>query len=74
MITVGLFNLLLLANPADIYRMLNLADLPDIGRLSGMAGIARDVTLSPIALAGALLAWICVPLLLASVAFSRRQV
>jgi Cu-processing system permease protein len=74
MVTVGLFNLLLLANPADIYRMLNLAGLPDIGRLSGMAGIARDVTLSPAALAGALLAWICVPLLFASVAFSRRQV
>jgi len=73
-VTVGLFNLLLLANPADVYRMLNLAGLPDIGRLSGMAGIARDVTLSPAALAGALLAWIGVPLLFASVTFSRRQV
>ena len=44
------------------------------GVLSGMAGVARDVTLSPGALAGALLAWICLPLFFASVAFSRRQV
>jgi len=73
-ITMRLFNLLLLANPADVYRMLNLAGLSDVGRLSGMAGVARDVTLSPGALAGALLAWICLPLFFASVAFSRRQV
>ena len=73
-ITMRLFNLLLLANPADVYRMLNLAGLPDVGRLSGMAGVARDVTLSPGALAGALLAWICLPLSFASIAFSRRQV
>lgn len=73
-ITVRAFNRLLLANPADVYRMLNLAGLPDIGRLSGMAGIARDVTLSRSALMEALMAWICLPLFFASIAFSRRQV
>ncbi|MFV0297665.1 MAG: ABC transporter permease subunit [Hyphomicrobiaceae bacterium] len=73
-VTLRLFNMLRLANPADAYRMLNLSGLPDIGRLSGMTGIARDVTLGPAVLASALLAWICLPLLFASVAFSRRQV
>lgn len=73
-ITLGAFNLLLLANPADIYRMLNLASLPDIGRLSGMAGIAGDVTLAPGVLLAALVAWILLPLALASVVFARRQI
>lgn len=73
-VTMRLFNLLLLANPTDIYRMLNLAGLPDVERLSGMAGIARDVTVRPAVLAEALLAWICLPLFFGSIVFSRRQV
>jgi Cu-processing system permease protein len=67
-------NFLLLANPADIYRLLNLTGFSNVGTLAGMAGLTGDVMFSKTALIVALLTWIVVPLLLAGVAFSRRQV
>jgi Cu-processing system permease protein len=38
-----------------------------------MAGVANSTTLSPLALLAALAAWALVPLALAAVAFSRRE-
>lgn len=73
-ITAGLLNFLLLANPADIYRLLNLTGFSNVGTLAGMAGLTGDVMFGKTALIAALLTWIAVPLLLAGVAFSRRQV
>jgi Cu-processing system permease protein len=73
-ITAGLLNFLLLANPADIYRLLNLTGFSNVGTLAGMAGLTGDVMFSKTALIAALLTWIVVPLLLAGAAFSRRQV
>ena len=73
-ITVGLLNLLLLANPADIYRLLNLTGFSNVGMLTGMAGLTGEVMFGKAALVAALLAWVGVPLVLAGVAFSRRQV
>jgi Cu-processing system permease protein len=73
-ITVGLLNLLLLANPADIYRLLSLTGFSNVGMLTGMAGLTGEVMFGKAVLVGALLAWVFVPLLLAGLAFSRRQV
>ncbi len=73
-ITAGLLNVLLLANPADIYRLLNLTGFSNVGTLAGMAGLTGDVIFGKTALIAALLTWIAVPLLLAGVASSRRQV
>lgn len=72
-ITVGALNFLLLANPADIYRLLNLTGFSNVGSLTGMAGLTGDVVLGKAVLIAALLAWIVVPLGLAGLAFSRRQ-
>ncbi len=74
MITVRVLNVLLLENPADIYRMLNLTGFSNVGNLSGMAGLTQDVALGRLTLLGALLAWIIIPLAAAGLAASRRQV
>ncbi|MEE1609867.1 ABC transporter permease [Microvirga sp. CF3016] len=66
-------NALLLLNPADAYRLFNLTGSVGISAFSGMAGVAQNATLSPSALLAALAAWALVPLALAALAFSRRE-
>ncbi len=73
-ITVGTLNLLLLANPADIYRLLNLTGFSNTSMLAGMAGLAGQLTFGKTPLALALLAWVGVPLALTGLVFARRQV
>ncbi len=72
-ITAPVLNALLLLNPADVYRLLNLVGSADAQMVSGMAGLAADASLSGWVLLTALLAWIVVPLALAIALFSRRQ-
>lgn len=69
----GFVNLLLLLNPTDVYRMLNLASFANVSVFSGMSGLAGSIALSPAVLLGALAAWALAPLALAVLAFSRRE-
>jgi len=69
----GLLNALLLLNPADAYRLFNLTGSAGVGAFSGMAGVAQNASLSPSILLAALAAWALVPLGLAALAFSRRE-
>jgi len=69
----GLLNALLLLNPADAYRLFNLTGSGNISAFSGMAGVAQNASLSPTILLAALAAWALVPLGLAALAFSRRE-
>ena len=72
-ITPGVLNVLLLLNPADVYRLLNLAGSAEARMFAGMAGLAAEASLSAWVLLSALLGWILVPLALASALFARRQ-
>ena len=72
-ITPPVLNALLLLNPADVYRLLNLAGSAEARMFAGMSGLAADASLSWGALITALAGWIVVPLALASVLFNRRQ-
>jgi Cu-processing system permease protein len=72
-VTGGVLNALLLLNPTDVYRILNLSGFANVSALSGMAGIADNATLSATVLIAALAAWALVPLGLAALAFSRRE-
>lgn len=67
-----LLDLLLIANPTDAYRLLNLGT-GSAGALSGLAGIAENSRLSPPVLTIALVAWTIVPLAVANLIFSRRE-
>jgi len=71
-ITAGLLNVLLLLNPTDVYRLLNIGS-GGAGAVSGMGGIAQNFALSPAALAAALVAWTLLPLTAAALVFSRRE-
>lgn len=73
LISSGVLNGLLLLNPTDVYRLLNLAGAENVSTFSGMSGLAGAVALGPAALLCALAAWTLVPLALAAVAFSRRE-
>ncbi|MFH1794551.1 MAG: ABC transporter permease [Pseudomonadota bacterium] len=68
----GVLNALLLANPTDAYRLLNLGS-GAAGALSGMGGVAENAELGPAALVAALVAWTLVPLTAAAMVFSRRE-
>lgn len=72
-VTGGLLSALLLLNPTDVYRLLNLAGSANVSSLSGMAGVAAGAAMSRSALIGALAAWILVPLAVAAFGFSRRE-
>ncbi len=67
------FNLLLLFNPTDAYRVFNLTGFTEVGRLSGMAAISGKAAMAPGLLLAVLAAWIAVPLALAGVIFQRRE-
>ena len=69
----GVLNGLLLLNPTDAYRLFNLAGSANVSAFSGMAGVANSAVLSPATLIGALAIWTLVPLGLAALAFSRRE-
>jgi Cu-processing system permease protein len=64
---------LLLLNPADIYRLLNLTVSANVSMFAGMAGLADNLSLGRATLFLALGVWIAVPLGLAAFAFSRRE-
>ena len=72
-ISGGMLNALLLLNPTDAYRLLNLTGFANVSLFSGMAGLAGSSTLSVQALLTALVLWILVPLAGAALAFSRRE-
>lgn len=73
-ITAGMVDSLLLLNPADAYRMLNLAGTPGARLFSGMAGLAGHVQASAAMLSAALALWVAVPLAAAIGLFARRQI
>jgi Cu-processing system permease protein len=66
-------NALLLLNPTDVYRLLNLTGFANVSLFSGMAGLAGSTSLSIKTLLAALTLWTAVPLGCAALAFSRRE-
>jgi Cu-processing system permease protein len=72
-LTAERLNWLLLLNPADAYRLLNLTGFSNVSMFAGMAGLSAQVWLPPAALIAALAGWIALPLALATLLFGRRQ-
>lgn len=73
-ITSGAVNALLLLNPTDVYRILNLTASQQVSGYAGVAGLGARAGLSPGLLIGVLLLWIAAPLIGAVAAFARRSV
>lgn len=72
-VTAGMLDFLLLLNPTDVYRLLNLTGSEGVSVYAGMAGPGEASGLAPALLLGALGAWVAVPLGLAIAIFARRQ-
>ncbi|NLA89967.1 MAG: ABC transporter permease [Alcaligenaceae bacterium] len=72
-ITADTLNYILLFNPADIYRLLNLVDSENISLYAGMAGLSDQINLHASILYGALALWVIVPFILAVLIFNRKQ-
>ena len=68
----GLLDAVLLANPADAFRLLNLGS-GGAAALSGLGGIAAHTALGFPALIAALVAWTVIPLAAGMLVFSRRE-
>jgi Cu-processing system permease protein len=73
-VTADALNALMLLNPADAYRLLNLTFSPDVSGFAGVAGLGARTGLGPSVLLGALAAWLVAPLAAATALFARRQV
>ncbi len=70
--SAGLLSMLLMANPTDAYRLLNLGS-ETAGSVSALSGLAAGSKLSPTVLMASLALWVAVPLSLAMLRFSRRE-
>lgn len=68
-----LFGWLLLFDPADLFRLINLTGFENVRKLSGMAAVAEGTGLSQGILLTALLAWIAIPMAMAALIFRRRE-
>lgn len=69
----GLFNSMLLVNPADAYRLLNLSAFETTANLSGMAGVVSNGHATAIASLSSLILWVVVPMFGAGLIFSRKE-
>ncbi|MBF0804629.1 MULTISPECIES: ABC transporter permease [unclassified Neisseria] len=74
MITAPILETVLLFNPADIYRLLNLTGYENTAMYAGMAGLSGQLSLGRPVLLAAQLLWIAVPFAFAAGAFQKRQI
>ena len=72
-VTSGLLNVLLLFNPADVYRLINLTGHDAAALLAGMSAPGAAGQIAVGTLYGALLVWIAVPLVVGVTIFNRRR-
>ena len=73
-ITAKILENVLLFNPTDIYRLLNLTGFENTAMYSGMAGLSGQIGLTKTVLFAAQIGWIIVPFALAAWLFGRRQI
>jgi Cu-processing system permease protein len=73
-VTPRLFGALLLLNPADAFRLLNLAGFEDARLVAGLAGVEAGAAGHPATALAALAAWVLLPLSLTGWIFARREI
>ncbi len=69
----GLFTALMLVNPTDAYRILNLTGFEGVRQVTGMAGLFEGAAPGIGVLLASLGAWLVAPLAAAMLIFSRRE-
>jgi len=69
-----MLDILLLLNPTDVYRLFNMTVTESVSVYSGMAGPGGTGSLTPATYLLSLSIWICIPVVLAILAFRRRAI
>jgi Cu-processing system permease protein len=69
-----LLAVLILFNPADVYRLFNLTGSELATLVSGMSGVTQTDLLAPLTLIMSLLLWLLIPLMLSIYIFQKREV
>ena len=69
----GIFPYLLLLNPADIYRLVNLTGFESVAVSSGLASVGAQAQFAVMSLLTALVLWVVVPLGVAAWLFNRGE-
>jgi Cu-processing system permease protein len=72
-LTAGRLTWILLLNPTDVYRLFNLTGFSNVSLFAGTTGLGAQISLGPAALLAALVGWMFIPLVVATVIFRRRQ-
>ena len=72
-ISATTLNWLLLLDPADVFRFINLAGMSKASVFAGMSGLAEQLQFGRGVLIAALAAWVVVPLAFATLIFARKQ-
>ncbi len=73
-LTASVVNMVLLFNPADVYRLLNLTGYENISMYAGMAGLSEQIDMSRHVLMVVQLLWIVIPFALATFFFRKKQI
>jgi Cu-processing system permease protein len=73
-VTTSLLNVLLLLNPADVYRLLNLTGTTAVSSFAGVNGLGASTGFGTSTLTCVLAAWMLLPLAASVALFARRQV
>ncbi|HYG91450.1 MAG TPA: ABC transporter permease subunit [Azospirillum sp.] len=73
-LNADVLNWLLLANPADTYRLFNLTGFKNVSLFAGTAGLAAHAQFSAATLLAVLAAWVAAPLAVAVALFTRKQI
>jgi Cu-processing system permease protein len=68
-----LFSMLMLVNPTDTYRVLNLSMFEGVSEAAGIAGVASEAGLSGVLLISVMLLWVIAPLMATLFVFQRRE-
>ncbi|MDO5356307.1 MAG: ABC transporter permease [Conchiformibius sp.] len=73
-LSASVVEMILLFNPADVYRLLNLTGYENTAAYAGMAGLSGQISLGMPLLLAAQAAWVAVPFAWAVRVFAKRQV
>lgn len=74
MISASNLSAIMMANPADVFRIINMGSLQGSGLIGGMAEVSSETQLSVNALWGSLVIWCLLPLGIAILLFNKRDI
>lgn len=73
-LNADLFQIVLMFNPTDIFRLFNLGGFEEVRAISGMVSLSAKTHWHPSVWLGSMILWIIIPLAFALFSFSKREI